>query len=344
MHAKQLAPSWRPERDEPAPECAPGCAKALPFWRDDKHVVCQQISARKGRIKFVLKTKDERSFIKEWVGYYSKIVPIQDIIIFDNMSQDPVVLDYYNEIASEALVIRYDGFHNYLHVVEMFPELYEALAASCEYFCILDSDEFLVLIDNEQFASTAAIADFIIGRGHDALPSTWLANSMKSRTIFKCGASPRLLEAGMTWGKPVVKSSADLRGIILHNIQLDKSFYNADTPSNLFLMHLTELYPEQRIRVNIAKLIARKFAAPDDALESILTRSTDGIEDSNVHLYLSEIKRLISSSKEATNGLYQGTIEIVPESNVGHFSSVEREAMRLFLTRGAGKILEMNAQ
>jgi hypothetical protein len=315
--------------------------RTLPFWKNDKSEVCRQIARRQSPFKIVLKTKNESHFIEEWIDHHAKIVGLQNLIIFDNMSTSPEVLEFYDRLPDDVVVVRYDGFHNLVHVVEVFPELYAALAGSCTFFSIIDTDEFLMMVDSKKRATAQDVLPFMLANGQtEAFPGTWLVNAPYSRSIFKIGTTPGMLEGALRWGKPIVRASDKLKGIILHNTQLDRSFYTAHTSSRLFLLHMTELYPEQRIRANVDKLVARKFAAVGERAEDVVLKDTAGIEDNNVHLYVTEIKRLLTADPSVPSSLASGTIEVKLGEPLGHFSSVEEGLIDAFLNEGTGSVVD----
>ncbi len=307
------------------------------FWRDDKSSVCDRIRSRPGFWKILLKTKNERHFLKDWIDYHANIVGLENIIIFDNMSTDKDVLGFYDDLPDDLVLTHYDGFHNFVHKVDIFPELYHALAHSCNYFSFIDTDEFVCLMDGARHYCGKAILDFVKDwDGLDVLPGTWLDNAPRSKDVFHCGLTSQTLEWGLRWGKPTIRSKAGADGIILHNSEVSASFYQPQTPKNLFMLHMKELYPEQRIKVNVGKLIARGFAHQDDRLEDIFAKDLSGVTDGVIPRYIEELKRLLIVQADPVPGIKEGMLRLGSDGRIRYFSKVEEHLVSNFLSQAVG--------
>lgn len=176
-------------------------AKSIYIWNDETEIITREIEKRSTFLKIVLKTKNDLFFLTKWIDFYLSFLPPESIIICDNMSDDIDHLAYYDELPDEIVVVRYSGFHNYLHVVNAFPSLYRSLERSSEYFCFLDTDEFLVHIDDTMVPRTDTIVPFLRSlQDIQAIPSCWLNNVIKSKKLFECGSQPAVLESGRMWG------------------------------------------------------------------------------------------------------------------------------------------------
>jgi hypothetical protein len=308
----------------------------IPFWKDEIVGVCKLISSRRANLKLVLKTKNERHLLAKWFDHHVKIVGPEAIIIFDNGSTDPFIIKYYESLPPETVVVRYDGFHNAIHVVELFPDLYRALSLSADQFIFIDSDEFLVGLHNEKQSMPACdLSDYLASEKRwPVIPTIWLNDKTFSETIFKCGADDYSeLEWGLAWGKPIISSNADIKGILLHNVQVDAGLYCSDVPTKILLQHLKEFMPEQRIAANREKLIKRGFASERDSIEDILKRETTGVADTNVDLYVSEIRRLRSMSAPDVLTLNEGNMEFDTDHSISYFSNKEEDLVKSFLIR-----------
>ena len=308
---------------------------ALPAWETDKAQVCARIAANRGLLKILLKTKDDPFFLPRWVRHHARIAGLRNLIIFDNMSTDPAVLELYDKSADDLQVVRFEGMHNRVHDTTLFPELYAALAKSCEYFIFLDTDEYLVLLDEQGWHDSFSLLRFI-ERNPDVpvFPGTWLINVAGSDSQIMVGTAPGPLVDGLRWGKPVIRASAALSGFINHNGQLDKALYGPRIPTNLFVLHLVQLSAEQRIRSNVLKLIARGFISEGESVEEIARRDPAEATDQNVRLYLSEIRRLVAQGGDRRPGgapLAAGCIELQPEGGIGYFGEAERTMLSGFL-------------
>ena len=319
----------------------------LPLWRDDKAAICAAIEKRQARLKFVLKTKDETHFLDEWIAHHSAIVGLHNLIIFDNMSTDDTVLRTYRTYAPDLFVVRYDGFHNLLHDVGWFPQLYEALARSCDYVMFLDSDEFVTVLDQGRHARGSTIADFILSAGSlDILPGTWLNNRRRSRTIFDCGTTLDRLEHGLRWGKPALRPKGNLKGFVNHNTQAWKenpraipALGRSETPLNLFVLHMSGLYPAQRLRVNVSKLAKRGFCAETDAPEAIIEKDLSEVTDDNIRMYVSEMKDILAGNRHAQTAMGPGSLELLPDRSIEFYSQRERDLLHGYLGAEGKNIL-----
>jgi hypothetical protein len=303
-------------------------------WDADRLSLCARISSAPAVLKVLLKTKNDPILLERWIEHHSRIVGPRNILIFDNMSDDPDVLSIY-ERHPEVLVIRFRGFHNNVHRVGLFGELYSSLRDSSQFFVFLDTDEFLTLIDGDNYYPDGSILEFLQSEPlSQVFPGTWLYNTNWTANQFICGTTPEYLSSGLAWGKPVLRSNAQLDGYLNHNIQLERTLFPARIQTNLFVLHLANLSPQQRIASNINKLIARGFAQPLDTAEIISQHTLDGVRDANIVQYVSEIKRLLPmrAQPEAKQGtLRPGCIELSPEGKIIYYSELERQSLLSFI-------------
>ena len=104
----------------------------------------------------------------------------------------------------DILIVSFSGFHNNLHNPGLFPALYSSLISSCDFFCFLDTDEFLTLYRDGQFVNDELLLHSLDhNMDGDFVPSTWMYNvpSYKDRLI--CGSTDETLHHGVRWGKPL---------------------------------------------------------------------------------------------------------------------------------------------
>ncbi|MDR3571115.1 MAG: glycosyltransferase family 2 protein [Candidatus Pacebacteria bacterium] len=302
-------------------------------WDSDKLAFAEQVKQTASRLKIVLKTKDEHLFLPMWIAHHERIVGRNNIIIFDNNSSRSDVIDYYNR-NNDLIISSYTGFHNYIHVQEMFKELYEAINSSCDYFIFLDSDEFLVWSDGVDYISDGRLIEKLANLGDArAIPTMWLHNVISNSQLFVCGTTPGHLRGGLQWGKPIIKSNTVSDKIILHNAQLDSSYYDIPLAINFFCLHMTKLFPEQRIASNIRKLVARKFADRDETVSQILAKDASRSTDPNIPLYLNEIKLLLSSVPVTSqnSALVPECMRFNEDGSIAFYSDLERETFINFI-------------
>jgi hypothetical protein len=311
-------------------------ARSVPLlWHTDKTAICARIAGNPGRLKILLKTKNDPFFIRRWVRHHAKIVGLRNLIIFDNMSDDPDILNFYADLADDLHVVRFAGFHDIVHHTSQIPELYAALATACDYFIFLDTDEFLVLLDGQASSDGPGLLHFIErNRDVDVFPATWLLNLAGSETRFLCGPDFRSFSDGLAWGKPIIRSKARFSGFINHNIQIDKSLFRPRLVLNFFVLHMVQLSAAQRIKTNVIKLVARGFAAAQDSAEAIAERDLADVNDNSAVMYVTEIRRLLPARDVpivAVPALPQGCFEFMPGGAIDYHSDAERTMMADYL-------------
>lgn len=262
-------------------------------WNTDKAAALHAIEARQGPLKLLLKVKDDAYFTEQWIRHHAAIVGIENLVVFDNCSSDPVVLDVFARLSPDLLCIRFQGLHNAVHNVGLFGELYAALGRTCRHFAFLDADEFLLLVRGQQHYATPLLLDYLAEYpGATVFPSTWMWCLPRFANTFAIGSNFDRLKSDFKWGKPVISTALALKGFINHNGQLPAAYYSDVIPTGLFTLHRAHLSPRQRIETNVRKLAARRFCAPTESLDQILSREVVDVKDPNIRLYVSEIKRM----------------------------------------------------
>ncbi len=304
-------------------------------WKNDRTRVLESISAVNSYLKVILKTKDDDFFIEKWINHYADIIGIENIIIFDNQTSNERTLQSYSKYEG-LLVVGFDGFHNLIHHVHLFRDLYEALQRSSQYFAFLDTDEFLVSYDQGAIKKDKSILDRITAEACGGfIPTTWLYNQTGYEHRFTCGIDKTVLTNGLIWGKPIISSLAPVAGSINHNCQIADRKIRVVPLGGLFLLHMAYLSPKQRIRTNLNKLIARGFLQIGDSIEDVLAK-TSLSNDPNISLYLSEIQALTGAAENPaleTTGLSSGTLRISANGKVEFSASSEEELVENFVSR-----------
>lgn len=310
-------------------------------WGQDKYEVCKKIRAHEATLKIVLKTKDDYIMLDEWIDHHAAIVGLENLIIFDNCSDNILVLAKYEKYKDRITIVRFEGFHNNIHQVDKFPELYEALRSSALFYTMLDTDERLVHIDSEKCRADSSILDFLqTNKSQKLIPGTWLSNVKTARNIFTVGTNLKSFKYGLSWGKPIINSTTEVKGFINHNIQSAEYLIGAEPPRNIFILHLNNLNPEQRISTNINKLVARGFAAKDETLESIIEKDTSRTTDPNIKQYVSELILLKSQIRKPGTPLevQSGQARISPNSLLEFYSQEEKIAIFKYTKSGHSSI------
>lgn len=233
----------------------------LPFWDWDKSAtaVCALIRNKKAIFKVVLKTKNESFFIERWVQHYLQILGADaQLIIFDHYSTDPAVLATYARYADNLVIIRFSGGVDWLHSIAIYHELYKALWDSCKYYAFLDTDEFLYLSTGSKLLTGQAIYSFL-ERHADVpfFPAVWLNNAFWREDSFEFEATAEQLREHALWGKPLVNSQLlgrNLTSVCGHNLHVPAGLCQ-ESPLCFVLLHFKRLSPQQRLKVNMEKLV-----------------------------------------------------------------------------------------
>jgi hypothetical protein len=299
---------------------------------------CETVSAKKATFKILLKTKNDPILLEPWIKHHLGIVGSGNCLIFDNMSDDAEVLAIYEKYRSEISVIQFSGFHNNVHDCKIFEPLYRALATSADFFVFIDTDEFLVLFEDENCRADQSLTEFLKRNGScKVFPATWLNNTDWNSKRFVCGgASGDTLVNGFSWGKPILSTDEKLTGFINHNIQIEQRLFSDLFLSNFFLLHMNNLLPKQRVRANVNKLISRRFAGPEDSIETILGLDRSRITDDNIRQYLREIEALYNLSESTLKSpgeLRAGCLELSDDGSIKYYGKEEREVVNSYLSR-----------
>jgi hypothetical protein len=228
----------------------------------------------------------------------------------DNMSDDEAVADIYKTLPPELIICRYDGYND-LHDTTKFPDLYRAISGSCRYFSFLDTDEFLSIFADGVLVSDRHIGDFLSRKANPVLPSVWVQNIPGSMTDFYFNRAT--LDFGLLWGKPIIHSKGHPTGFIHHNVHIAQHWYKEPIDTRFVLLHMSNLYSEQRIRANINKLVQRKIISSDSTVDTVLAIDIKQYSDPSVIGYLDEIHEIACSPFEGRPqraGLAKGTFRL----------------------------------
>lgn len=199
------------------------------------------------KFKIILKTKNEDDLIDIWIRYYSKMVGKENLVIFDNGSTSQKVLDVYREHDIEAIQIK---FPNSIHPYRNNKIFYDELFTSCDWFSILDTDEFLCVYKNNVF-SAKGVLDLLATSDKQVLGSIWLDHMHvgDSKEYFKINQVPYICSPkhNKKHGKAIYRTSySGIRNInnYGHNVCCKDVFVD----SGLFLLHVDRINPEIRIK------------------------------------------------------------------------------------------------
>lgn len=229
-------------------------------WSSDKSEVVARLRRTPADFRICLKTKDDTHFLREWLVHHRDIVADEALLIFDNGSTEPSVLEAYEQISGSILVVRFQGMMNNLHRPQFYPELYQALADSSRYYTFIDTDEFLFWVDeNGGIVSGRQLGDRIALCIDPVIPGIWLNNVKGYRDRFWMSSKHDHFTSGIRSGKPIVQSSVELVDMSNHNRHIPAEHWRNCTTGNVLIAHLKHLYPDQRVKANLQKLRAYNF-------------------------------------------------------------------------------------
>jgi hypothetical protein len=297
-------------------------------WDADKPEICAAIRSHYAPLKILLKTKDEPERLRSWITHHAAIAGLEGLVILDNMSSDANVLAIYAEFEGRFPVIRFQGFHNNVHNVGMFPELYAALRQSCGYYCFMDTDELLVLYDGaERFLADQSIIEFL-KKYPDVLafPGTWLQSVEGYVDRYKLQNIDSPLSDGLCWGKPILSAAFDASWILLHNVECKRAMSPESLKTNLFVLHKHVASITDRIKINLLKLKSRRVLQPDDGISEALAIDTTGIEGGKE--YIEEVRRFVAG---AVNQATDDSFVIAPDGATSWNHPWQRAALQHFV-------------
>lgn len=117
-------------------------SKNLYEWDKDKTQILRKIAETYGDFKICIKVKNEKELLPDLLSHLLRAgFSSEEIIIFDNTSDDKEFVEYLDKISERLLVVKYSGDHNLVHM-RGFIDLYKTIAQSSKYFMFLDADEF----------------------------------------------------------------------------------------------------------------------------------------------------------------------------------------------------------
>jgi len=309
-------------------------------WSEDRDLICDRIRRQRAVLKIVIKSKDETTMLRKWIHHHLNIVGPHNIILFDNMSVESDTADIYMESRFLVQFARFTGYQDTLHSTSDFPELFEALRASSDYYMFLDTDEFLYWVHpGGHVASDNSVVDLITGRASSIFPGTWLSNvPYYDNRFYWCdryGAMDPSWVWGIKWGKPIVSSKIDLVGQCRHNSELDRKFYSDCSCTNVFVAHLSTLSPKQRVAANVRKLRALDIIAGDEGVSAILEIDAEHISNELVKDYCNEVKAMANLEEcltKESDDLQEGAIKFGRDGVITFFEDHQRALLEEYLS------------
>lgn len=304
------------------------------IWESQKAEIAARLRRDPKDFRIILKTKDETDFLKDWVTHHRRIVGDDGLVIFDNGSSAPEVLDYYASIDDRVLVVSFSGYVNSLHRPSLMPELYSALRDSTRYFTFIDTDEFLYWFTGTgQCLSGKGFLSNLLARDESVIPGLWLDNVDGYRTRLWLNEQRRPLLAAVRSGKPVLSASFQWEGMSNHNFHLPEEVWSGCRTANVVVAHMSRLIPRQRIRANMAKLQADRFMSGNFTLEDLMACEPSQLTGS-ARQYVREIQSLVRApigEADPTAPLKPGSVEL-RDGNVVFPNTQEENLFRAFLS------------
>jgi hypothetical protein len=308
-------------------------AADIPVWETDRAEICAQLERVRSPIKILLITRNESLFLERWIEHHARIVGLENLVIFDNMSVDPHVLSVYQRYRGRIQIARLKGHYATIFHARAQADLYRSLAKSSDYFLFIDTDEYLVAVENGNYVSDERVAAFVMRNSAcDLFPTTWLWNVNWNATQFHCGTRPADLAKNLACGKPLIRASKHPSAYVNHNFQLGTRVFAPPFPSNLFLLHLARLDPRQRIATNLNKLVSDRFAKEGEDIESIAARVAT--MPPVAAGYVREIRESLAAIERGNAGdapLDPGCMEFRPDGSLSYYSDVERDLITNFI-------------
>jgi len=298
-------------------------------WEIESAAACARIKQNRSPLKIVLKIKDDSFFLQSWIDHHSKIVGLENLIILDNMSDDPKVMEVYAKVADLVCVIKFTGFHNRVHRVEDFELLYRALQHSSEYFQFLDADEKLVYVDNDlNVFNDNSIVDALLDSNASVLPGSWLENVSGSESYLWWDLKQNHPFSCLRSGKPIIASRINVTGMLNHNHHLAENLYDKDVKTNFLVLHYKRLSAKQRIDSNFRKLLAyNAFKGRPTTFEDVLVFNWQEMPPGNKRNWVKEIQSLSNQAPSPIepSRLRDGMVEL--RDGRLRFSSEDQRSM-----------------
>jgi len=263
-------------------------------WDTDKVTIVDKLRSNASVLKLCVKVLDEPLLMESWIQHHARIVGLENLVIADNGSTDPVMLSTYRKYCDLSTIFRFDAPHNQIHWHPRFREFFDVINETCRYFSFVDVDEKLVWIDERSWIADKSIVERMHGNPVDGIiPTTWLINMQDSFDTFSLLDThfSSTFTNNLKWGKPILP--AKLVGVQdgIHNAQFDRFTFSTTFGVNLFLLHFTQL-PARRISVNRNKLISRSIVSKNETSENIMAMDFAHHADKSALTLVNEMKRM----------------------------------------------------
>lgn len=298
-------------------------AAGLLHWPDDAGAIAAAVARRPAVLKIVLKTRNDPWLLAGWIAHHAAIVGPENLVIADNLSDDPGVLDTLRGAAREgAVVFRFAGFHNHLHDSARFGPLHAALAEAARWRLLVDTDERLVWLERGRWLADDSLPARLppAPAGGAALPGLLLPGLPGEAWRVELPEPGPPLVGVVAWGKPAVAGPVLPPGLRCHNIQHPAALFAGGAAPRLALLHLNRLLPGRTLATSHQKLVARGFCAPKSRPETVAQRAPATVLDPTIRRILREMRLVLHPAPvggpppEALCLEPDGTIAVGPEA------------------------------
>lgn len=303
----------------------------------DLDALCKMIRNSPTDFRILLKTKNEEYLIERWINHYVKIINDKSsILIFDNSSTRNSVFDIYKQYEDKITLIKYSCHFNYIHSPQIFPDLYKAIWDSSKFYLFIDTDEFLYLYDEEKVIKDSRITSLLQQSPEvKFFPTFWFKNAYFKENVFSFRASREYMRYLIAMGKPII-NSAKLRDKIqnpmAHALQMPISVYGV-SPACFLLLHLNTLSKEQRIRVNMDKLMQYGIIEHSYDFFTVLNIDIDKIANENAKYFIKEIRHLISSPDNYDDTIGPGHIEMLHDETLKFYPDESKHIFQRYVNK-----------
>lgn len=272
-------------------------------WEKEAGAACAALRAEPALLRVISKSKDEEHLLERWILHYLRILgDSARLVILDNMSENQAVLRLYEKYAARLLLIRFSGWHDRVHIVSRFPELYRAVWDSSVFYAFLDTDEFLCLHEDGALIQDQRVPACLEANQDIAFyPAHSLSNAHYREDLFSFKDGIQDILNGIIWGKPLLNARR-MRGCIPdqitvgHTAQLPLLPYG-ELPLGFVILHCSNISINRRIRINMEKIRNSGFIKHHNDFASVLSVDLNSVASDQVLIYIREIRSLLTVSQ-----------------------------------------------
>lgn len=291
-------------------------------WPADTAAILGRIAGTRADLKIILKTRDERELLERWILHHLPIAGPQGLVIFDNGSSHPDVLEVYARYGSIVQVFGWDLNHNRIHHATLLRPLYEAIRGSCRHYAFLDTDEFAFWTDGVRLAKDGLVERLANDDGH-VYPGMWWEHRPGATGVY-------LPKVDLAWGKPLVGAAIEVEGRINHNVQLVQANPGLRLRGGFVVCHHWLDDHERRIRVNVDKCVAYGWVAGVEEIDAIIAAGRVEELSGHFQLWVREIAQLRTGEREPVDRLGPKAVTVEPDGRLRFGSPELEQALREF--------------